>query len=206
MRLINLKSNYVGLSTTFGGRCSRWNFHEWGGIDSTTISAIAAQHHPGIKAFTLGYQNDAADLDEVTQAEATARLHAIQHIVERVNPRSVLDNLTNRVKHYEEPAYGLGANYTISKLAKNNNVTVVLNGLGGDELFAGYAYYRHASRTRFGWLRPLTSLVNLLGNRKISVGSRFLLRKLRIIYTPHYSVKQMTMSYAICLNHLCIPL
>ena len=51
-----------------------------------------------------------------------------------MNPRSVLDNLTDRVKHYEEPAYGLGANYTISKLAKNNNVTVVLNGLGGDEL------------------------------------------------------------------------
>lgn len=141
-----------------------------GGIDSTTISAIAAQYHPGIKAFTLGYQNDASDLDEVSQAEATSRLHSMQHIVERVDPISVLKDLTDRVKNYEEPAYGLGANYTISKLAKNNKVTVVLNGLGGDELFAGYAYYRYASRPRFGWLHPLTGLVNLLGNKKISRG------------------------------------
>jgi len=117
-----------------------------GGIDSTTISAMAARRHPGIKAFTLAYESNAPEFDEVEQAKATAAMHPMQHIVKTVKPEDTLRYLDAWVSGYEEPFYHLAANYVISKIVKENGVTVILNGLGGDELFAGYRYYKWCSR------------------------------------------------------------
>ncbi len=135
-----------------------------GGIDSTTISAMASCYHPGIKAFTLAYENAVPEMDEVPQAVATARMHPIEHIIHRVNPDDSLCYLRQWIEGYEEPFYGLAANYVISKLVRDNNITVVLNGLGGDELFAGYSYYRFVRLwpllkliRSFAFIRPLFS-------------------------------------------------
>ncbi len=130
-----------------------------GGIDSTTISAMASRYHQGIKAFTLAYENNAPEMDETLQAIATAKMNPIEHIVHTVNPDDSLQYLKQWIEGYEEPFDGLAANYVISQLVRDNNVTVVLNGLGGDELFAGYGYYRFASL--WPWvkmIRPLTCM------------------------------------------------
>ena len=114
-----------------------------GGIDSTTISVMASRFHPGIKAFTLAYEETAPELDEVPQARATASMCDMQHIVHHVRASAVLDDLNLCVEGYEEPYYGLAANHVISKVVADHGVKVVLNGLGGDELFAGYSWYRN---------------------------------------------------------------
>ncbi len=116
-----------------------------GGVDSTTVSSIASRLHPGIKAFTLGYENTVPEMDEVAQAISTASLHPMEHIIHRVNPMDSLVDLNKWIEGYEEPFQGLAANYVISKLVKENDVKVVLNGLGGDELFAGYGWYGRIS-------------------------------------------------------------
>lgn len=139
-----------------------------GGIDSTTISAIAARQHPGIKAFTLGYQNDAPEMDEVSQAKATASMHPMQHIIKQVNPEESLQDLRTWVEGYEEPFYSLAANHVLSKVVNENKVTVVLNGLGGDELFAGYDHYRFHLVPRLSWLHPLTRRADKIANRKVA--------------------------------------
>ncbi|WP_367606879.1 asparagine synthase (glutamine-hydrolyzing) [Legionella sp. W05-934-2] len=117
-----------------------------GGVDSTLISAMAAELHPGIKAFTLGYEDYANDYDEIPQARATAALHPLEHIVETIKMDSILENIDDNIRNYEEPFYSLSPNYLISKIVAKNNLTVVLNGLGGDELFAGYRHFRWANR------------------------------------------------------------
>lgn len=116
-----------------------------GGIDSTTVAAIAATKHSGIKAFTLAFQSD-KDLDEVEQAKATARMHDMEHIIFNVEDESILEQIDSMVVCYEEPFYDLSPNYVVSKLVAENNVKVVLNGLGGDELFYGYPYYNWENR------------------------------------------------------------
>ncbi|MBB72258.1 MAG: asparagine synthase (glutamine-hydrolyzing) [Legionellales bacterium] len=121
-----------------------------GGIDSTTVSAIAAEHHPHIKAFTLGYSGKQAEaFNELEQAKATASMYDIDHIISIVEPESVLNYIDETVASYEEPFFSLSPNYIISKLVADNNVKVVLNGLGGDELFAGYQTFHIAKYHRF---------------------------------------------------------
>ncbi len=132
-----------------------------GGIDSTTISAIASTVHPGIKAFTLAYEDNAAEMNEVDQARATAAMHPMRHIIHQVKYKYLLDNLDEVVSCYEEPAFGLAANFTIARIVRNNNVTVVLNGLGGDELFSGYSYYRWAKRWKI--LNHASEIFALIG-------------------------------------------
>jgi len=116
-----------------------------GGIDSTTVSAIASKFHPGIKAFTLSF-NNARELNEVEQARATASMYPIVHVVKDIDVDSILSYVDDMIICYEEPFYDLSPNYMISKFVSENGTKVVLNGLGGDELFGGYKYYRWINR------------------------------------------------------------
>lgn len=117
-----------------------------GGIDSTTISAIASKIHPNIKAFTLAFDKSISEYDEVEEAKKTASMNNINHIVSTLDADVVLNNIDDMVLGYEEPFSNLAANFAISEIVKNNGVKVVLNGLGGDELFYGYSFYGQVQR------------------------------------------------------------
>lgn len=111
-----------------------------GGIDSTTISVLASKFNPNIKTLTLGF-SEFSQYNEIKEAKETAVLNNLTHIVSSVKAEDVLKNVPLTTIAYEEPYYHLAANFEISKLAAENNLKVVLNGLGGDELFGGYDVY-----------------------------------------------------------------
>lgn len=113
-----------------------------GGIDSTTISAIASRLHPGISSFTLAFKEPVPEYQELEQAKATARRHPLKHIIEIADPDLLLDHVGDMVLGYEEPICILSPNYILAQCIARHGITVVLNGLGGDELFAGYSHYR----------------------------------------------------------------
>ncbi|MCC7483946.1 MAG: asparagine synthase (glutamine-hydrolyzing) [Burkholderiales bacterium] len=133
-----------------------------GGIDSTTVSALAAMRHPGIKAFTLAFASDRR-LDELEQARATARMHRMEHIVRNVGDDELIGDIEDVAACYEEPFYDLSPNYVISRLVAEHGLKVILNGLGGDELFAGYPYSRWEGRWRLlARLAPLLAAASRL--------------------------------------------
>lgn len=111
-----------------------------GGIDSTTISALAARAHPGIKAFTLDFKSSGYR-SELPQAAETAKRWNMSHEVRSIAPEAILSHMTEITRGYEEPYPQISPNYLISQFVRECGVTVVLNGVGGDELFAGYKYY-----------------------------------------------------------------
>ena len=149
-----------------------------GGVDSTTISAMASQQHPGIKAFTLGFDKSFKRYDEVEEAKATAAMHDFEHIISYIKPHQVLDDIDDIVLCYEEPFYHLPANFVISNIVHDNGVKVVLNGLGGDELFAGYSVYNRLSFWQKTYpFRLLQHVIPSQSHRKVQAVKRLLQAK-----------------------------
>ena len=137
-----------------------------GGIDSTLISALAVKSHPSLKAFTLGFE-DFEEYNEVQQAEDTAKMYDFNHIVHFAKASSILQRIETAVVAYEEPYHHLPANLLIAEMAKNNGAKVVLSGLGGDELFAGYDVYSRLALWRK--LQKTSKLTSLLPSLHVKI-------------------------------------
>ncbi|MFC3880918.1 asparagine synthase (glutamine-hydrolyzing) [Algoriphagus namhaensis] len=111
-----------------------------GGVDSSlVVSKMAKQMSSSLKTFCIGFEED--DYSELLFARQIATKYGTDHFEEIVKP-DALAILPDLVKHYGEPFGDSSAipTYYVSKLAKKE-VTMVLSGDGGDELFGGYESY-----------------------------------------------------------------
>ncbi|MCC7016451.1 MAG: asparagine synthase (glutamine-hydrolyzing) [Rhodospirillales bacterium] len=112
-----------------------------GGIDSGLIAALAANElDRPLNAFTVRFEG--AAYDEAPLAAEVAARHGIAHTVLDVPSRGIGDVLPRLAWYCDEPLAdaSLLPNHLIEE-ALGREVTVVLNGTGGDELFAGYGRY-----------------------------------------------------------------
>lgn len=112
-----------------------------GGIDSSIVVGLMASLSPQpVKTFSIGFQE--AAYSELDHARRVARLWGTDHYEEVVTP-DALAVLPTLVRHYGEPYADSSAipTYYVSQIARRE-VTVALNGDGGDESFAGYDRYR----------------------------------------------------------------
>jgi asparagine synthase (glutamine-hydrolysing) len=111
-----------------------------GGLDSSTIVALAAGREARLKTFSFDFE---AVTGELAFARDVADMYGTEHTELSDTQYDIAGLLLTMQEVYDEP-FGDSSNiptYLISKLARQH-VKVVLTGDGGDELFGGYAWYR----------------------------------------------------------------
>jgi len=127
-----------------------------GGIDSGSITAVAATKLPRLRTFTCGFDLSSASglelgFDERAKAERMSYLFGTEQY-EMVLKAGDMEHVMPLVtRHLEEPRIGQSyPNYYAAQLA-SKFVKVVLSGSGGDELFGGYPwrYARAAAAANF---------------------------------------------------------
>ena len=114
-----------------------------GGLDSSAIAALTTRMVPGpLKTFSVGY--DEQQYSELGWASQVAQHISSQHHEVRVGMADFFNALPKLVWHEDEPITWPSSVslYFVSELA-SRHVKVVLTGEGSDELFAGYARYKH---------------------------------------------------------------
>jgi asparagine synthase (glutamine-hydrolysing) len=120
-----------------------------GGMDSGTITAIAADQIPNLRSFTIGFDLHSASgiemgYDERVAAERMSYLYKTEHYEMVLKAGDMERAMQPLVWHLEEPRVGQSyPNYYAAQLA-GKFCKVVLAGTGSDELFGGYPwrYYR----------------------------------------------------------------
>ncbi len=116
-----------------------------GGIDSSLVTAMAAQVSGRVKTFTISFAGHDA-YDEAEYARSVAKHFGTDH-TELVAEPSTLDLLPELARQYDEPLAdsSMVPTYLVSRLVRRH-ATVALGGDGGDELFGGYLHYSWLQR------------------------------------------------------------
>lgn len=115
-----------------------------GGIDSSLIVALMRRVSTGpVRTFSIGFESE--DFNELAHARTVARHCDTEHreFIVKPDAAAILPRL---VWHYSEPFGDSSAlpSFYLSEMARTD-VTVALNGDGGDEAFLGYDRYRAAA-------------------------------------------------------------
>ena len=137
-----------------------------GGIDSSAVVCAMRHLEPDAPIHTFSFIARGSPLSEESWVDlVNARVGATSHRVE-VEPEELARDLDDLIRAQGEPfgSTSIYAQYRVFRLAREQGVTVTLDGQGADELHAGYLGYpgrRMRSLLERGeWLRGLRLLRN----------------------------------------------
>lgn len=123
-----------------------------GGFDSSAVLASVAKAKKNVKTFSVGFELEEEEEKEKFNrdfelAAETARHFGAEHYPLTVSAKDVTENLERVIGSLDDPISNPTAipMALLSAFAKKE-VTVVLSGNGGDELFGGYERYRMSRR------------------------------------------------------------
>lgn len=111
-----------------------------GGVDSAGLVALASRS--GQRLTTLTVVFDEEEFSEAAPARRVAEHFATDHRQVRVTRKDFMRELPNVLRAMDQPTNDGVNTYFVSQAARQAGLTVVLSGLGGDEVFWGYKHYR----------------------------------------------------------------
>ncbi|MDP2369459.1 asparagine synthetase B family protein, partial [Rhodoferax sp.] len=121
-----------------------------GGTDSSTVAGMAALAS-GKTAATYSIGFDAQGYDEMEFARMAASHFKTEHHEYYVTPADLVRSIPAVAAYYDQPFGNSSAlpAYYCAKMAREDGVSKLLAGDGGDELFGGNS--RYAKQRVFGW-------------------------------------------------------
>lgn len=134
-----------------------------GGIDSSTITAYATKHYTGkLCTYSVGFDYDKG-VNELPKAKRVAEFYGTDHHELHIQGFNVPDVIERLVRFHDEP-FGDIADLPLYMLCEQlrGSVKVILQGDGGDEIFAGYRRYNVLSAE--GLWRRVAKMIEPLKN------------------------------------------
>ena len=142
-----------------------------GGIDSSAVVALMSQvSSTAVNTFNVSF--DESEFSESQYARLIAKKYGTKHHEIKLLPSDFLLQLPEALAAMDHPG-GDGPNtYIVSKATKEAGISMALSGIGGDELFAGYAVFK-----RMQELSAKTMLAHTPRTLRTVIGKVMLLRK-----------------------------
>lgn len=112
-----------------------------GGIDSTALVALSRlTGEQDLRTFSIALDDEM--LDESSAAARTAAHFGTQHHELRLDAAQGRRMFGAFLESFDQPTIDGLNTFTVSSFAREQGMKVVLSGLGGDELFAGYPSFK----------------------------------------------------------------
>jgi asparagine synthase (glutamine-hydrolysing) len=142
-----------------------------GGVDSSVVTALMAKRGGGrrVSTYTVGIEEEDLRFDiipsDVPWARKVGKLLGADYHETMLRP-DVSGLLPMLVRHLEMPVIDMAvSSYLVSREARET-LTVMLSGMGGDEVFAGYP--RQVAMSLAGALDPLPSAIRRPAMRAVA--------------------------------------
>lgn len=129
-----------------------------GGTDSSTLAGmIGLASGKTANTYSIGF--DAQGYDEMEYARLAAKHFKTEHHEYYVTPDNLVQGIAKVAAHFDQPFGNSSAlpSYYCAKMALEDDVTKILGGDGGDELFGGNS--RYAKQRVFGWYQNVPGVL-----------------------------------------------
>jgi asparagine synthase (glutamine-hydrolysing) len=145
-----------------------------GGLDSSILVALMAQAGTRVRTFSVTF--DETGYDESAYSSWVARRFATQHSEVRLRAADFDGWIPEAVDAMDQPSFDGVNTYCVARAAKATGLTVALSGLGADEIFGGYPFFRTVP-----WLRRVAAVAGGLPERlRRPLDARLIGRGLRV--------------------------
>ncbi len=139
-----------------------------GGLDSSTIVFFASKVKPNLETFCItgSWEKEKNINSDLYNASKIAKLLNVKLNKVKLDDKLFFKNLKNTIYNLEEPISDTASfsTYLVSKTAKEMGIKVLLSGIGGDEVFAGYRRHLLAKYSSFIKVVPVKTLFLLNQN------------------------------------------
>jgi asparagine synthase (glutamine-hydrolysing) len=111
-----------------------------GGMDSSCITALASGSIGDVRTFSIGFKE--SGYDESLFARLVAEHFSTAHTEIRLRKEDFLRWLSDALASLDQPSFDGINTYCVARAAKESGLTVALSGLGSDEVFGGYPFFK----------------------------------------------------------------
>ncbi len=114
-----------------------------GGLDSSTIATLLVREQRAAPTFSFGFRSAAPPYCEMPYVDALAAAEHMENHETTFSPEWIGKNAQRVVNSLEEPPLAMPAfaQFRTFELCRQHGTTVILDGQGSDEIFAGYPYH-----------------------------------------------------------------
>lgn len=115
-----------------------------GGVDSSALVGLLSRESARLRTVNLSF--DVPGLDEGPLAREAAALYGADHRDVPIRAETIRERMPDAIRALDQPSIDGVNSYFVSEAAVAAGLKVAVSGVGGDEIFGGYATFERVPR------------------------------------------------------------